>query len=155
MRTRWSSGHILFLRRSGGARGTKVRSTTRRLRTLNPGAQERVHHLRRDTSEVMLAFIYKPTDQLERQIAPHVLWITEAQGACVFGLQEQSETGTVESSPQHFDPFKMRGYGSSRRVGKSIRRSSARAMRTSSASSLPRGSAGRAAARVRVKSWSS
>lgn len=59
--------------------------------------------------KVMLAFTYRPTDQVERHVAPHVLWITDAEGACVFVLQKRSETGAAESSPQHFDPYKMRG----------------------------------------------
>lgn len=59
--------------------------------------------------KVMIAFMYRPTDRVERIAAPHVLWVTEAEGTCVFVLQKQSETGAAESSPQHFDPFKMRG----------------------------------------------
>lgn len=57
----------------------------------------------------MLAFTYRPTDQVERYVAPHVLWITEAEGACVFVLQKRSEAGAPEASPQNFDPYKMRG----------------------------------------------
>lgn len=57
----------------------------------------------------LVAFRYRPTDAMERIVAPHVVWITEAEGACLFGLQLRSETGASESSPQHFDPYKLIG----------------------------------------------
>jgi hypothetical protein len=57
----------------------------------------------------LVSFRYKPTDLTARIIAPHVVWLTEAESACLFGLQLQSETGAAESSPQNFDPYKMVG----------------------------------------------
>lgn len=55
----------------------------------------------------LAAFRYRLTDHTDRIVAPHVVWITEAEGACMFGIQLQSETGAAESSPQHFDPYKI------------------------------------------------
>jgi len=57
----------------------------------------------------LVSFRYRNTDAMERIVAPHVVWITESEGACLFGVQLRSETGTAESSPQHFDPYKLIG----------------------------------------------
>ncbi len=57
----------------------------------------------------LVSFRYKSTDVVARIVAPHVVWITESESACLFGLQLQSETGANESSPQNFDPYKMTG----------------------------------------------